>query len=42
MGTACSIGLKHSSIGLSGEDGRINGDFNKTKSTSSSIVYSTL
>ena len=42
MGTACSIGLKHSSIGLSGEDGRIIGDFNKPKSISSSIVYSTL
>ena len=43
MGTACSVGLKQSSIvGLSGEDGHIKDDFNKSNSISSSLVYSSL
>ena len=42
MGTACSIGLKHSSIGLSSDDGHINDGYNKSKSISTSIVCSAL
>ncbi|CAB4031452.1 Hypothetical predicted protein [Paramuricea clavata] len=43
MGTACSLGLKHSSIGLSGEDGHTKDDSsNKSKSASSAIVYCSL
>lgn len=43
MGSACSLGLKHSSIGLSGEDGHTKDDSsNKSKSVSSAIVYSSL